>query len=549
MLKPETATHLSGLANYLCQDGLLTAAKAAEAYQQAVQEGIKLTQYLVKNNIVTSADIRNCCQKHFSLPIVEADKPLPASVKEYLLTPELMDRYRVLPLESDDKKLLLAMTDPTDHATLTAISFHTGLSIQPVIIGEQELDILMQKIQTDRLESELESTLAKIMPDKKPNDSTEQPDEPVIEFVTKLLQDAIQKRASDIHIEPHENYCRVRFRLDGLLYEAAQLPNHLAARVIMRLKIMANLNIAEKRLPQDGRIHLNKQKNNTLRVDLRINTCPTLFGEKIVLRILNAQKNLADINLLGLTTAQKELMMNKLTAPKGLVLVTGPTGSGKTMTLYAALNFLNQTEKNISTVEDPIEIELTHINQVNINPRIGLDFNHVLRAFLRQDPDIIMVGEIRDIETAQIALQAAQTGHLVLSTLHTNSALDTIARLHAMGILAYQIADTVSLIIAQRLLRKLCDHCKEYDARLQSYIAIGCHRCCQGYTGRTGIFEFLPITNDIAQCIVEGANKSKMERCIQQLGCLSLWEAGMEYVQRGLTSYAELCRIIPGKRL
>ncbi len=539
---------ITGLANYLHQDGLLALDKAVEAHAHATQQGIPFTHYLVKNKMVSSNAILNCCEKHFALPIFEADKPLPLARLHNLLERELISRYRVLPLQRDGQKLLLAMTDPTDHATLAAISFHTGLIIQPVLIGEEELDKLILQTQTGQLESELESTLLKIKPDEALPEQSDKIDEPLIEFVDKLIHDAIQKRVSDIHIEPYESSCRVRFRLDGLLYEAAQLPVHLAQRVIMRLKIMANLNIAEKRLPQDGRIQLSRRDGQSMRIDLRINTCPTLGGEKIVLRILNTQATQADINLLGLTAAQKELLISKLTAPQGLILVTGPTGSGKTMTLYAALNFLNQAEKNISTVEDPVEIELPDINQVNINPAIGLDFAQVLRAFLRQDPDILMVGEIRDNETAHIAIQAAQTGHLVLSTLHTNNSLETISRLRAMDILAYQIADTVSLIIAQRLLRKLCPYCKEYDSRSQSYVAVGCEKCCQGYFGRVGIFEFLPITEDIAQCILEGANKLKMERCIQQSGCLSLWEAGTEYVQRGLTSFPELRRIAPSNR-
>jgi len=547
MPKHDTFSQTTGLASYLCQDGLLDTETAALAHSNAAQQGVPLIHYLVKQNIVSSAAIFTCCSKHFSLPIFDADKPMPL-LKENLLTPELIFRYRVLPLHRDDKKLSLAITDPTDHGTLAAISFHTGLPIQPILIAEHELDNILQQTHVGSLDSEVESTLLKIQPDELPRDHVEQPEEPVIDFVDKLIHDAVQKRASDIHIEPYAEHCRVRFRLDGLLYEAAQLPVHLAERVIIRLKIMANLNIAEKRLPQDGRIQLSERAMQTVRIDIRINTCPTLFGEKIVLRILNTQATFARINMLGLTAAQEELLVNKLHAPQGLILVTGPTGSGKTLTLYAALNFINHPEKNISTVEDPVEIELACVNQVNINPRIGLDFAQVLRALLRQDPDIMMVGEIRDTETAQIALQAAQTGHLVLSTLHTNNSLETISRLRAMGILPYQIADTVSLIIAQRLLRKLCDYCKEYDTRIQSHTAIGCEKCCQGYSGRTGIFEFLPVTEEIAQYILEGANKLTFERAIQQLGCLSLWEAGLQYVQRGLTSYSELRRITPGVR-
>lgn len=361
-------------------------------------------------------------------------------------------------------------------------------------------------------------------------DNPEENDEPVIEFVDCLIQEAIQKQVSDIHLEPYQQYCRIRFRCDGLLSLAASVPLALANRIITRLKIMANLNIAERRRPQDGRIKLPLAAH----IDIRTNTCPTLYGEKIVLRILDMSHINLKIDSLGMTAAQNNLFHEKLSQPQGLILVTGPTGSGKTVTLYSALHDLNQIEKNISTVEDPVEIELAGINQVNIHPRIGLDFAVVLRSLLRQDPDIILVGEIRDAETANIAMQAAQTGHLVLSSLHTNSAAETIIRLQSIGVSAYHLISSISLIIAQRLVRVLCSHCQ----------GNGCAQCYQGYQGRIGIFELLPVTESIATLILSHANTAQILEKMQQEGCLSLWEAGMEKVRQGITSLAELERVL-----
>jgi len=357
-------------------------------------------------------------------------------------------------------------------------------------------------------------------------------DESVIAVVDQLLGDAIEKKVSDIHIEPYEQGSRIRYRRDGLLCEAALLPAHLSVRIITRLKIMANLNIAERRLPQDGRLTLLTRLPKTTPLDIRVNTCPTLHGEKMVLRLLDTATIRLTIGALGMNEKQSALFLASLARPQGLILVTGPTGSGKTVTLYSALQQVNQLEKNISTVEDPVEIELHGINQININPKIGLDFAAVLRALLRQDPDILMVGEIRDLETATIVLQAAQTGHLVLSTLHANSAAATLLRLQTMGVATDQLMGAISLIIAQRLLRQLCQHCKQpapfalEGCTYQGYAPVGCERCYQGYRGRTGIFELLPVTN------------RKKES-----GPM-LWEAGLEKVQHGMTSYAELIRVM-----
>lgn len=400
-------------------------------------------------------------------------------------------------------------------------------------------------LRDSRLGIQLKSTLAQLSPGEKSAvnlHSTDEDDGPVSELVDSLIQDAIAQHISDIHIEPFADNCRIRFRRDGLLYEVTTTPSFLANRIITRLKIMSHLNIAERRIPQDGRLQLQKYPL----VDIRINTCPTIFGEKIVLRLLDSTKIKLDINTLGLMETQNDLFISALTKPQGLILVTGPTGSGKTLTLYTALHFLNSIEKNISSVEDPVEIELAGINQININPHLGLDFAAVLRTLLRQDPDIIMIGEIRDPQTAAIAMQAAQTGHLVLSTLHSNSAIDALPRLQAMGITPYHFANTVSLIIAQRLIRKLCDLCKApLDPPPQiGYQPIGCDYCHQGYQGRTGIFELLPMTEKLASLIMSKANQKQLIELVRSEKWMLLKDAGMKKINDGMISHSEFLRII-----
>ncbi|OGT43090.1 MAG: hypothetical protein A3F42_03720 [Gammaproteobacteria bacterium RIFCSPHIGHO2_12_FULL_37_34] len=364
--------------------------------------------------------------------------------------------------------------------------------------------------------------------------------ESVIHVVNQLFQDAIQKHVSDIHIEPYDQHCRIRFRQNGLLHEVTTLPLPLATQITARLKMMANLNIAEKRLPQDGHIPL----RHTQQMDIRISTCPTLFGEKIVLRLLNSKTINMDIDALGFTEIQKKLFLSKLAQPQGLILVTGPTGSGKTVTLYSALHYLNQIEKNIVTVEDPIEIELKGINQVHVNIKIGLDTATILRSCLRQDPDIIMIGEIRDRDTATLALAAAQTGHLVLSTLHTNSAIESMLRLQQLGITADQLIPSLTLIIAQRLVRQLCPHCKEVDASGIGYQPIGCHNCYKGFKGRTGIFELIPMTQTIASSLLSGHTMIAILQQINKEKLMLLKEAGHEKIACGITTLREIKRVL-----
>lgn len=541
MISVNTHT-LTGLIAYLVRDGLLDQITAEEAFNKARQQKTSITHYLVSTRILSSQIILECCAKNFSLPVFNLKNYNLNEFQSSIINAELISRYRVLPIQIHSDFLQLGVTDPTDDNVISAISFHTGLRIHPMLVAEDELNTIINKYFRTNIYSQLETALSKItlIEEQTPTyENQTQDDEPVIQFVDHLINDAIEKQVSDIHIEPYENHCRIRFRHDGLLFEAATLPPHLYTRVITRLKVMTNLNIAERRIPQDGHLEL-CYKTKT---DIRVSTCPTLFGEKIVLRILNMVTNL-NIGSLGFTQAQEKLFLNKLTLPQGLILVTGPTGSGKTITLYSALQYLNQTEKNISSVEDPVEIKLKGINQVNVNSKIGLNFATVLRALLRQDPDIIMIGEIRDNETATIAMQAAQTGHLVLSTLHANSAIEAITRLQAMGIVAHHFINSLSLIIAQRLMRKLCSYCKQPEHPHTTYKAKGCEHCHQGYQGRIAIFELLPITETIMQIILSNSPISNTIQHAKNEKWSFLWDAGMEKVHTGMTTLVELRRVV-----
>lgn len=499
---------MRSLANYLIQDNLLAAELLPELLHTCEQQKISLVSHLVQENIIASEAILNCCVKYFLLPLFDSAKH---TMKENILPAEFILRYRIIPVSRNQHIMQIALSDPTNDIAISALRFHTGLSISLILIDEKILDkTLSTYARNNHLHSQLESVLSKITPPEGDNPTKNNDDDgPVSEFVKKLLNDAILQNASDIHIEPFSDSCRIRFRRDGLLKEVATTPPHFAARLVVRLKILADLNIAERRLPQDGRL---TSEHDDL--DIRINTCPTIFGEKIVLRLLNASKIKLEIDILGFNDEQKELFFKKLSQPQGLILVTGPTGSGKTITLYSALHHLNKMEKNISSVEDPVEMEFAGINQININPRIGLDFAKGLRALLRQDPDIIMIGEIRDKETAEIAVQAAETGHLVLSTLHTNNAIESIARLQSMGIDEHHFTSAVSLVIAQRLVRKLCVHCKNKNE---------CEYCYHGYHGRTGIFECLTINQE---------------------SHMSLRDSGMTLVKKGITNEEEILRVL-----
>lgn len=461
----------------------------------------------------------------------------------HVLSKELICRYKILPMEIKSGTLTIGVSNPLDQYAVDAINFHTGLRVSPIIIPEEQLNSIINKFCGGTSnENDFEfKWLNEISLDENPyvlQENATNYDEPLIKFVDYVIKHAIQQNASDIHIELYADYCRIRYRRDGLLYEITRIPLELAIRFMTRLKVIAKLNISERRLPQDGRFHLHG-------IDIRINTCPTLFGEKIVLRLLHANQLTLDLNDLGFSDTQKKLFLTQISKPNGLILVTGPTGCGKTVTLYSALSYLNQIDKNISTVEDPIEIQLNGINQVSIQPKIGLDFATVLRSLLRQDPDIIMIGEIRDKETAEIAVQAAHTGHLVLSTLHTNNAIEAITRLTSMGINPYNIISSISLIIAQRLVRKLCNNCKIPQEDIGTvYRASHCKQCLQGYKGRTGIYEFLPFTDEIKEVILSGEKYMKIKSMTQKNGCHLLYDSGKAKVFSGITSWMEINRVL-----
>lgn len=553
----EIQRDLFGLASHLVHDGLLEYQLAIKAQDEAKNFNIPFISYLVKNNILNSQAILQSCAKTFGLPIFDLNDYENEWLNHVNLNADLIRRYHLIPLKKQNNVLQIGISDPTDRQGLDTVTFYTGLNVSPVLIAEEQLEnFINTHFENFFGNQNLELSLLKELLQEDNHHVIKEHvviyDEPLIRFVDHTIKHAIQQHASDIHIEPFETICRIRYRQDGILYEIAEIPIKLASRLVTRLKVMAKLDIAERRLPQDGRFQFQN-------IDIRVNTCPTLFGEKLVLRLLDANKVTLNIHELGFTESQKQIFLNNISQPQGLIFVTGPTGSGKTVTLYSALNYLNTIEKNISTVEDPVEIQLNGINQVNIHPKINLQFATALRTFLRQDPDVIMVGEVRDTETAEIAIQAAQTGHLVITTLHTNSAVETIARLQSMGIASYNIISSISLIIAQRLIRKLCVHCKQPESispptlqkmgfkiastHLPIFRAIGCQHCLQGYQGRIGIFELLPISENIAQLILTNANTLAITTQAKSEGFISLRNAGFDKVLAGITSLAEINRV------
>ena len=461
-------TQLSGLARRLVADGLLSEDSAQDSYQDALKQRSSFVGYLVEHKLASPSAIAwSACQEFgaplFDLAVMDLEA---APVK--LVDEKLIRQHQALPLFKRGNRLYVGVADPTNLQALDEIKFHTGISTEAVLVEQDKLIAAidgaleaMDTSMTDLLDDDLDN-LELVNEDDDQRDEagdSDIDDTPVVRFVNKLLLDAINKGASDIHLEPYEKSCRARFRQDGVLHEVAAPPLALATRLIARLKVMSRMDIAERRVPQDGRIKMQLSKNRA--IDFRVNTCPTLFGEKVVLRILDPSSAKLGIDALGYEDHQKQLYLENLEKPYGMILVTGPTGSGKTVSLYTGLNILNTPDRNISTCEDPVEINLAGINQCNMNPKAGLTFAMALRAFLRQDPDIIMVGEIRDLETAEIAIKAAQTGHMVMSTLHTNDAPQTLTRLMNMGVPPYNIAGTVNLIIAQRLARRLCSNCKK----------------------------------------------------------------------------------------
>lgn len=566
------AISLSGLAKRLVTDGLLTEAQAEESLRLARRDKIPFVTHLVKNQVADGRRIALAASQEFGAPLLDLASYDITHCPKDLVDTKLLRKHRMLPLFRRANRLFLAASDPTNITALDELKFHTGLSTDIILVDENQLspaiDQLIEMIEgNDSLRSllqdaDLDSLNVEVNPagGAGPDADADTSDEtPIVRFVNKVLLDAIRSGASDIHVEPYERSYRIRVRTDGILREIARPPLNLATRIASRLKIMAQMDISERRLPQDGRIKMNLSR--TRAIDFRVNTLPTLWGEKVVLRILDPSSAQMGIDALGYEPEQKALYMSALSQSQGLILVTGPTGSGKTVSLYTGLNILNTSEINISTAEDPVEINLEGVNQVAVNARIGLSFASALRAFLRQDPDIIMVGEIRDLETAEIAIKAAQTGHLVLSTLHTNSAAETLTRLRNMGIPSYNLATSVSLIIAQRLGRRLCNHCKQpitlpdavlleagFTAAqvpgLQLFSPVGCDACHDGYKGRVGIYEVVPVTDGMARIIMQDGNAIEIADQARKEGHGGLRQSALRKVANGLTSLEEANRII-----
>lgn len=562
---------LQGITLLLSQEGLIKPDDAINYQQQASDKKIPIMQYLVDENIISPRVIALSVASSFGVPLIDLDAVEPESLPVALVSEELMRKHRLIPLFNRGIQLFVATDDPSKQSSLKEIQFHTGLHVYPIVVETDKLskliDSLLHKKEDQGLEDyfddsqDLEGLEISSEDEDKKKDITalSSDDAPIVKFINRILVEAIKKGVSDIHFEPFEREFRIRYRQDGLLYEVTSPNLNLASRIAARLKIMSSLDISERRVPQDGRFKMRVSRNQS--IDFRVNTCPTIGGEKVVMRILDPGTTKIGIEALGFSTVQKEHFTHSISRPQGMILVTGPTGSGKTVTLYAALNLLNTIDVNISTAEDPVEIKISGVNQVNINPKAGLNFSEVLRAFLRQDPDIIMVGEIRDLETAEIAVTAAQTGHLVLSTLHTNSAAETLTRLVNMGIPSFNIASSISLIIAQRLIRKLCDACKvlredttpkslselgftlDESASLNTYKAVGCKQCTHGYRGRVGLFEVLPISKAIGQLIMSGGNSMDIMKLAQSEGMLTIYQAGLDKVKEGITSIEEMIRV------
>ncbi|BAU47289.1 type II secretory protein GspE [Sulfurifustis variabilis] len=559
-------TNLSGLALRLVRDNLLTPTDAERIQSEALASKMPFVSRLVESKKLDAGTVARIASEEFGVPLFDINALDLDSAPVKLVDEKILRRHRVLPLFKRGTRLYVAVGDPTNLQALDEIKFHTGLGTDPILVEEDKLvtalekcleandTTLMDMASDDSLEN-LEIVAGQEEKDAAPAGEEGVNEAPIVKFVNKVLMDAINKGASDIHIEPYEKTYRVRYRMDGILHEVANPPLALSSRIAARIKILSKLDIAERRVPQDGRIKMRISKNRA--IDFRVSTLPCLWGEKLVLRILDPTSATLGVDKLGFEAEQKEAFLEAVNRPYGMVLVTGPTGSGKTVTLYTALNILNTADSNISTAEDPVEMNVAGINQVNINEKAGLTFAGALRAFLRQDPDIIMVGEIRDLETAEISIKAAQTGHLVLSTLHTNDAPATLTRLVNMGVPPFNIASSVHLIIAQRLGRRLCNNCKapiqvppealikagfrqnELDG-LTVFGPVGCDACNNGYKGRVGIYQVMPVSEAMGDIIMRGGNQRDIELQAEKEGVSDLRRSGLRKVRDGITSLEEV---------
>ena len=558
---------LSGFITYLINEGLLTESEAINHNLEAQKKNTPLLSYLVSNSFIKSKIIATKASIEYGVPLLDLDAIDLHNLPLHLVNEKLIIKHRTLPLFIRGKTLFVALSDPTNLQALDEIKFQSQLHPETILVEEDKLtkaiDIALEAADTsmeDLLGDNPENLDLSEDPDEitKANIDSDIDDAPIVRYVNKILLDSIKKGASDIHMEPYEKNFRIRFRADGMLHQISSPPYNIANRIISRVKVMAKMDIAEHRVPQDGRIKIKLSKQHA--IDFRVNTCPTLFGEKVVLRILDPTSAQIGIEKLGFEPEQEKLFLNAINKPYGMVLVTGPTGSGKTVTLYTALNLLNSIERNICTAEDPVEITVDGINQVNMNFKAGLTFANALRAFLRQDPDIIMVGEIRDLETADIAVKAAQTGHLVLSTLHTNDAPQTLNRLMQMGIEPFNIISAVILIMAQRLARRLCVYCKtptnfpnntlisagfsdEEIKNLVTYGPVGCEHCTNGYKGRVGIYQIMTLSEPMRALILNGGNAMQLAEQAKLEGINDLRASGLNKIRLGITSLEEIDRV------
>ena len=559
---------ITGIARRLVMDGALGEADARRALDEAPKARLPVLRWLLDKKLVSSGAVAAANSIEFGIPLLEINAFDLSRAAVKTVSEELVSKHVVLPLYKRGNRLFLAISDPTNTRAIEEIQFAAGATVEPILVDEEQLKraidrayTAVEALDTGSDDDGLASLDSEAGDDDKADaggNDTKGDDTPVVKFVNKMLLDAIKRGASDLHFEPYETDFRVRFRMDGVLKIVSRAPVKLSQRITARLKVMSGLDIAEKRLPQDGRIKLNISK--TKQMDFRVSTCPTLFGEKTVLRILDGNAAKMGIDKLGYEDYQKQLYLSALDKPYGMILVTGPTGSGKTVSLYTGLNILNTDERNISTAEDPVEIRVAGINQVQMNVKKGMTFAAALRSFLRQDPDVIMVGEIRDLETAEIAIKAAQTGHLVLSTLHTNDAPQTVARLMNMGIAPYNITSSVTLIIAQRLARRLHD-CKkkvhipeaalvaegfrpeECAGGLDVYEPVGCDDCNNGYKGRVGIYQVMPMTEEIQKIILEGGNALDIGAAAAREGIGDLRRSAINKVKAGMIGLAEMNRV------
>ncbi|MEK7739531.1 MAG: type IV-A pilus assembly ATPase PilB, partial [Pseudomonadota bacterium] len=540
----------SGYIRRLVDEGFLSAQQMKDALSNAQKNKVSIVAYLSEKLNIPPLIIAEMISKEFGEPIFDLDSFNPDMLPKELIDPNLVSKHKVIPLVQRSNILYVATSDPTNIEALDAIRFNCGLNIEPIIVEHHKLEKYLEKHFTVEEsfnfgdeDFDVDVIATDDTPPSEDDDEASEEEAPIVKYINKLLVDAIRMGASDLHFEPYEKSYRVRYRVDGVLRTITNPPLQLASRLASRLKVMSRMDISEKRVPQDGRIKLKLSK--TKAIDFRVNSLPTLFGEKLVLRILDPSSAMLGIDALGYEEKQKALFMEALEKPQGMLLITGPTGSGKTVSLYTGLNILNTESSNISTAEDPVEINLEGINQVNVNLKAGLTFSVALKSFLRQDPDIIMVGEIRDLETAEIAIKAAQTGHMVMSTLHTNSAPETLTRLRNMGVPSFNIATSVNLVIAQRLARRLCNHCKapveiprqsllemgftEQDLSnpdLQIFQPVGCSECREGYKGRVGIYEVMKVTPEISKIIMEDGNALQIAAASEKLGFDNLRRSG-----------------------